>query len=272
MIGKELIAKLVEMGEYRIIAATSRNAALNCYTTIQNPEIEQLMKSEKIDIIVNLAFPRNMEADGWASGFDFACKIVELARNYGVDRFINISSQSLYGWDRVEPAKETDGVKIVNPYTAGKNFSESLVNTLLKDREHTNVRLASIVAPSSDERVVNKFLKKLKQGENLTIQGGSQIFSFLDVRDAVDGIITLIKADTLRHEIYNLGTSEYHTLLELANACVEIAGHGKITIEPKDVYLNNRIDVSRMKDELNFEAKYTMKDSLLWIWNEMNKA
>jgi len=274
LVGNEVVSALKKDEDWKIFAATSREAACTagnvCY--INNVDLERVLREEKIDVLLQLAFPRNVREDQWARGMEFSAHVLGLAYRYSVGKVINVSSQSIFGWQRTEPARESDGVILNSPYTTGKYWSELMVNEMFAGIPHTNVRLSTIIGPTTAERVPNKFFAQITAGEILKIKGGQQIFSFMDVRDAARGLIELIKTQAPLRPVYNLGTKEYATLLEIAKLAVNIgAEHGYtsgIQVEEADIVLNNRMDVSAMEKDFGWKAVYTLKESMENIYRQ----
>lgn len=273
LVGSAVISELLGKHEdFEIFAATSRD----CTSTneklhyISNDKIEATMKEEKPELLLQLAFPRNVKEDQWAEGIKFASDVLWLAKEYNVKRVINISSQSIYGWGRSKASREGDGVVLNSPYTTGKYFSELLTEKLFEEGNFANIRLSTIIGPSTKERVPNKFFAQIVAGKNLTVKGGTQIFSFLDVRDAATGLVSMITKEKKWRPLYNLGTAEYATLLEIAQLAVEIGKkHGyesSVAVEPAEIVLNNMLDVTSMKEDFDWEAKYTLQESLEHIF------
>jgi nucleoside-diphosphate-sugar epimerase len=240
-----------------------------------NDCLEDVLQSNIFDCMLQLAFPRNVRPEQWADGIQFCMEAMFLAHKYTVKRVVHVSSQSLYGWDRENVATIDQTVKLVSPYTTGKFCTEVLVNNLFADRPHTNVRLSTIIGPYTKERVVNKFFEKIIQGENLIIQGGEQIFSFLDIRDAANGLLTIMNdnSDSWK-SVYNLGTSEFANLKQIAQSAINIGKHNgysqsQVILEPMDITLNNKIDVSDMLTDFGWDAKYKLEDTMNYIFKSL---
>lgn len=272
LVGKATIEKLLESADCEIYAASSQrleNLGERLHF-IKNESIKETLSNKKIDVLLQLAFPRNVQENQWAGGLEFVVHVFGLAKKYGVGRVINVSSQSIYGWQRKTSAKEGDQVFLNSPYTTGKYFSELMVNELFDDIPHTNVRLSTTISPTTDERVPNKFFAQIVGGNDLRIKGGNQIFSFLDVRDAAKGLRELVMSNVSFREIYNLGTSECATLLEIANMAIDIGrkyGYKVgMNIEQANINLNNMIDVSAMEQDFGWKAEITLRESLEYMF------
>lgn len=238
-----------------------------------NDRLEEIMQTNTFDCMLQLAFPRNVQPDQWADGIKFCTETLFMAHKYDVKRIVHVSSQSLYGWQREDAADENTAVQLVSPYTTGKYATEVLVNNLFADRPHTNVRLSTIIGPYTRERVVNKFFEQILENKDITVKGGNQIFSFLDVRDAASGFVAIMnnEAESWR-PVYNLGTSEYATLMEIAEKAIEIGKqngytNSELVHEPAEIVLNNKIDVSNMLNDFGWKAQFSLQDTMNHIFN-----
>lgn len=280
LIGLAVIERIIEeKNNIKIYAASSRPNKLKIRDTnlkiISNEEIEDILKNEKIDILLQLAFPRNVSEDKWADGIKYAIDILILARKYGVKRVINVSSQSIYGLKRTQKADENHDILLNSPYTTGKYCTEVITGSLFEEGNYTNIRLSTTIGPTTKERVPNKLFSQIVEGKNLEIRGGSQKFAFLDVRDAADGLMCLINNDNIPWKnTYNLGTSEANTLVDIANYCVQISReHGfnevDVIVQPADIVMDNQIEVRLFEEEFGWKAKYELKKSLNYIFEKI---
>lgn len=278
LVGRAVISVLLEdeNKEYEVFAATSNTEKMGMENprlcVISNHDIEKILKEKQIDTLLHLAFPRNVEPDQWADGIAFSMDVLYMAKKYHVGKIINTSSQSIYGLQRDHAVDEVSSIYLNSPYTTGKYCSELMVNELFSDRPHTNVRLSTIIGPSTKERVTNKFFARIIQGEDIIVQGGMQVFSFLDVRDAATGFVSLIKSDgSMWKKVYNLGTHEYKTLLEIAQMAVQIGkkyGYDKsrLVVQPADITLNNQIISTSFQNDFHWGPEYDLQSSMEHIF------
>ena len=274
MVGRTLVAEALENHQDCEVWAADINVDVFSgiesanFHAILNTELESTMQAHHFDAMLQMAFPRNVQPNQWSSGIEFCFNVLFLAKKYNVGKVVHVSSQSLYGWQREEAADEKSPVILVSPYTTGKYCAEILTRQLFESGTFTNVRLSTIIGPLTKERVVNKFIEKVIKGENIVVQGGGQFFSFLDVRDAASGLLAILLSDNVKMQaIYNVGTQKFATLIEIANKVNEIGekrGYSgtKVVLEQGDIVLNNKIDVSAVKNDFGWEAEYTLDDSI----------
>lgn len=170
------------------------------------------------DVLLNCAFPRNTTGEQLASGLDFIAGLFRMAGEECIGAVVNISSQSVYSQHRDAPATEETPVCLESTYAVAKYATELLLDASCQDIPHTNIRLASLIGPGFDQRVVNKMVKRaLNEGVIEVAENGSQ-FGYLDVEDAVDGLVALLGSDPSKWErCYNLGPDGTYTLTEIAN-------------------------------------------------------
>lgn len=245
---------------------------------VLNEQIEGILSSTHIDICVLLAFPRNVEPRMWAPGIQFCYDCLSLAKRFGAGRVIHISSQSIYGWDRNDPANESSQVSLSSPYTTSKFCIEQTMKVLFPKGRYTSIRLSTIIGPKTKERVVNKFIEQVVTGNDLTVRGGEQVFSFLDIKDAVDGLAAIIAKDNIDWEaVYNLGTSAYYTLYDIADMVIAEGKNRRFVSSsiihiPEDIHLNNRIDVSLFHRDFAWMASRTLEESIREIFNEIQSS
>lgn len=279
MVGRTLVAEALDKHEDCDIWAADMN--VDVFSSIKNPrlhtilneELETTMQEHHFDAMLQMAFPRNVQPDQWAPGITFCFDVLFLAKKYNIGRVVHVSSQSLYGWQREDAANENTPVMLVSPYTTGKFCAEVLTKQLFKPGSFTNVRLSTIIGPLTKERVVNKFIEKVVKAENIVIQGGGQIFSFLDVRDAATGLLAVLLSENVNmRPVYNIGTSVFASLKDIANMVVEEGkqrGYTKteIIMEQADIVMNNKIVVSAVKEDFGWESHYSLNNSIKNIYD-----
>ena len=143
LVGRAVISELLSSErEYDIYAASSKvcNGDGNKVHYVLNNEIQSIFEKINFDVLLHLAFPRNVKEEYWADGFKFATDILWMAKKYKVARIINVSSQSIYGWKREKAAKEGDSVVLNSPYTTGKYFTELITEKLFDKGYYSNIR------------------------------------------------------------------------------------------------------------------------------------
>jgi dTDP-glucose 4,6-dehydratase len=92
---------------------------------------------------------------------------------------------------------------------------------------------------------------------------GSQTRSFCYVSDLIDGLIRL--SESGHHEPVNIGNPNEYTLLELAEAVIEVTGsRSEIVYEalPKDDPQVRQPDIEKAKELLGWEPTVELREGL----------
>lgn len=272
-LGRNLVKRAVEEG-LDVIAITGKtDGILSKYG--ETIDIYERFEYEKItirdqDILINCAFPRSDDGHEMGSGLKYTQELLTFFVCNGIDSVINISSQSVYGSKRIETAKETDDLCLDTAYAVGKYTSELLTNLICKDVRHTNIRLASLIGVGFDQRFINKMVKCIVEDKKIEIKIGSQLYGFLDVRDASDAIIKLciIGRDLLWRDEYNLGPEKPYSMSCIAGEIMSLTDK-KVAIEYIDDTYNSFIDSSAFYSDTNWKPQYGISDTILNIYSYM---
>lgn len=191
-------------------------------------------------------------------------------------RMVFASTSEVYGDPEVHPQPETytgnvniRGVR--GCYDESKRFGETL--TVAYQRKYNvdarTVRIFNTYGPRmrpEDGRVVPTFIAQALRGDDLTIYGdGEQTRSFCYVDDLIKGIVSIMRADSPNHDVYNMGKENERTIKELAHEILNlIDSESEIIHEPlpEDDPSQRRPDITRAKTELNWEPKISLRDGL----------
>jgi UDP-glucuronate decarboxylase len=186
------------------------------------------------------------------------------------------STSEIYGDPSVHP--QTEGywgnVNTIGPracYDEGKRCAETLFFDY--QRQHgLDIKVARIFNTygprmhPKDGRVVSNFIMQALQGEPLTIYGdGSQSRSFCYVDDLVEGFLRLMDTGPDFPGPINLGNPNEFTMLELAEAVLEITG-SQSRLEyrplPQDDPRQRQPDISLARKKLNWEPETQLREGL----------
>ena len=144
--------------------------------------------------------------------------LLDAAKNHKVGKFIQVSTDEVYGsilegsWDENAPLLPN------SPYSASKAAADLLARAYFVTHGLSVciTRCSNNFGPKQDpEKLIPNFILKLSQGEKVPVYGdGLNIRDWLYVEDHCKGIyLTLIKG--LPGEIYNIGGGTELTNLEL---------------------------------------------------------
>jgi len=204
-----------------------------------------------------------------------AINMLGLAKRLRVP-ILQASTSEVYGDPAVHPQTEQywGNVNPIGPrscYDEGKRAAETLFFDYRRqhDLDIKVIRIFNTYGPRmhpNDGRVVSNFIVQALRGDPITIYGdGSQTRSFCYVDDLVDGMVRLMDTG---HEVtgpVNVGNPGEFTMLELAQAVLEITGSSS-AIEhrplPQDDPKQRQPDISLARSKLGWEPSVPLTDGL----------
>lgn len=274
LLGTELIEQLLDGDNWQVIAMTSNvNNVVNKFNNdkllvVSNDSwIEQLSnRNIKVDILINCAFPRSSKPEELAQGIPFTERIITDSIDFGIENIINISTQSVYTQKQKEDVTEKSAVQPESLYGMTKYACERVVSILCETNnvKYSNIRLGSLTGLNFDVRMTNRFVKSVINGEKIVINGGEQKLSYLDVRDAANGLIKMLSSNPNNWKpIYNLGNQQVFTLLELIDVIKMKAkdyeyDNPEIEVNHGDSNYNNVMNNDLFYDQFTFEHKFDL--------------
>ena len=182
-------------------------------------------------------------------------------------RFLLASTSEVYGDPQIHPQPE-DYWGHVNPigprgvYDEAKRYAEALTMAYHRQQgvDTCIVRIFNTYGARMrphDGRAIPTFLRQALQDKPLTVFGdGSQTRSFCFVDDLIRGLIALAESDV--HLPVNIGNPDEFTLLELAEAVIEVTeSRSEIVFEalPVDDPQVRQPDISRAKRAARLGAR-----------------
>ena len=204
--------------------------------------------------------------------------VLELAMRNG-GRVLFASTSEVYGDPHQHPQREDywGNVSSIGPrscYDEAKRFGEALAMIFVRTYK-VDVRLIRIFntyGPNMDPedgRMLPNFITQALSNKPMTIYGdGKYTRSLCYVQDLLNGLLTVMESNRADApgRVYNLGNPEEHTILEYANMVLQLIPSSASTI----VYLppvpddpsRRRPDIERVKSELNWEPRVSLRDGL----------
>tara|TARA_B110000027_G_C16122545_1_gene304200 strand:- start:18178 stop:19185 length:1008 start_codon:yes stop_codon:yes gene_type:complete len=153
--------------------------------------------------------------------------VLEASRLNNVKRLIHISTDEVYGTIYKGYATEEQSLNPTNPYAASKAAADMLIRTNIYAYKQPVI----VVRPNNiygtrqyPEKLLPKFILCLMNGMPLPIHGsGTQRRTFLSIQDLVQAILLLISKG-VDGEVYNIGTNEEYSVLEISAMLCEAFG------------------------------------------------
>jgi len=189
---------------------------------------------ERVDVVLHQAalgsVPRSIEQPlrSYAANVDGFVKLLEAARQAGVERFVYASSSSVYGDHEALPKVEDRVGRVLSPYAATKAADELFADAWARVYRMTciGLRYFNVFGARQDPdgayaAVVPRWAAALLAGEPVWINGdGLTSRDFCYVANAVQANLRAGLVETLPrpHEVFNVAVGERTTLLELFEA------------------------------------------------------
>lgn len=240
---------------------------------------KSLYSGECIHACIHTAFSRSTEGHSIAASLNYTKELAEICRNLEVGKFINISSQSVYGNDYDPGAREDAGYNPSYLYALGKYSTELISAAVFNDSKTKlyNLRLSSVC---ENARFMKIFVQNALEGKTINIVAPNQVVSFIDVRDVADALFKVIHEDKPQGD-YNLGTGEWYTIWEVAKivSSVGISHYGleNVNIEINDNGTVTSVGMNPEKffESYNWRPKYNLEDmvsSLYEMLTDVNRG
>jgi dTDP-glucose 4,6-dehydratase len=194
----------------------------------------------------------------------------DMSLKYGIERFVYVSTDEVYGQLKSNEAGWTEESVINprNPYSASKAAGELIVKAANQTHglNYNITRSSNNYGPRQPHRnLVPKIISCILNNKPIPIHGsGKQTREWLFVDDHCSAIMNIVDNAPL-NETYNVGSDFECTNIEMVNTICEILGKGKDLItfikdrpgHDQRYYLN----CSKLK-KIGWKCKYSFKDGI----------
>ncbi|CAD6491131.1 MAG: GDP-L-fucose synthase [Candidatus Argoarchaeum ethanivorans] len=236
--------------------------------------VDTLMQEQQIDHIVHFAAETHVDrsiTDGSAfvrTNLLGTYTLLDSALRHGIDRFIHISTDEVYGSTNKGSFKETDVLNPSSPYSSSKAGSDLLARSyyVTHDLPVIITRCTNNFGPYQyPEKLIPLFITNLLEDKKVPVYGtGQNVRDWIYVLDHCRAIDFILQHGETG-EIYNIGGGAERTNLEITEKILEILGKDGSMIE----YVKDRpghdfrysLDCSGLKD-LGWVPKYNFEDAL----------
>lgn len=240
-----------------------------------------------VDIVVNFAAESHVDRS-IESGRTFASSnflgtqvLLESALKLGVGKFLQVSTDEVYGSVNEGTSNENDALLPNSPYAATKAAADLLVRSYVETYS-MDIRVTRCVNNYGPNQHPEKFLPmaitNIIEGKKISVYGqGINIREWISVRDhclAIEAVLKQGKAG----EIYNIGTGERTSNLSLAKKILEIMEVSESNIEfiedRKGHDLRYAVNSEKIKHDLGFEVLSNLDTGLVDLvkWYKSNTA
>lgn len=222
-IGRFLVAELVKRGYHvtvidRLPSPFKETSRISYYVAdIAAPlAVNKIMIKHKPSTVIHLAamLADACEQDPLAAtrvNIEATHNLVELSIAHGAERFVFMSSASVYHPDTPEPVKEEDAGKPVSYYGVTK-YAGELIGMWYARRgliDFRALRPTVVFGPGRfrgpSAEYSSLIIEKALQGEKVVVKNPEDRVNYIYVRDTVDALVRLAEAERAPSRVYNAG-------------------------------------------------------------------
>ncbi len=194
--------------------------------------------------------------------------LVQSSLKANINHFIYASSSSVYGIKNEKNVTEDMKLEPLTDYSKFKGDCEKILNKYKSDNFiTTTIRPSTVCGYAKRQRldlVVNILTNHAYHNREIKVFGGEQLRPNIHIEDMVDSYLAVIDADvkTINGEIFNVGFKN-QSVNELASDVKSIIGEDiKIINTETNDNRSYHVSSQKIKDVLNFETKFTVRDAV----------
>lgn len=244
---------------------------------MNSPEIDNVFKKEKPEIIYHLAFntnvPKSVEDPMFDAGsITGSLNIFNNAVKYGVKKIIMASSAFVYGNypSRMLPVTEEHESQPVSPYVVSKLTAENYLRYFNKTYGISCVilRYATTYGPRQVRGAMADYIRKIDSGLAVEMFGDGNITrDYIYVEDNIKANIVALGLETKGNvPVINLGSAKETTLNELHSKIAKLLKKP----DAKPAYYNSRpgeilrfcVSNKKAKKELGWQPEVSLDEGL----------
>lgn len=236
--------------------------------------VERVIAEHKVDSIVNFAAETHVDRSILEPGSFIQTDVygtyvlLEAVRKFQLERFVQVSTDEVYGSVERGSSRETDRPDPSSPYSASKAGGD-----LMALAYHTTFEVPAIVTRGSNtfgpfqypEKLIPLFITNAIDDQPLPLYGdGLNVRDWLYVLDHCEALEVVLSRGQ-PGEIYNIGGGNEHTNLEITHLILRILGKPSTLIRyVKDRPGHDRrysLDCSKIRN-LGWKPRHEFEDAV----------
>ncbi len=203
--------------------------------------------------------------------------LLESAKKYGVEKFVHISTDEVYGEAVGKPSLEDDALNPKSPYAASKAGADRLVYSYFTTFNMPVVisRCANNYGPYQyPEKLIPLFVSNAMEDKPLPVYGtGKNTRTWIHVTDHCEAIDLLLHCDAKHHgEAFNISSREEFSVLQIADVILKTLGKPQSLLR----YIDDRpghvvrhaVDPAKIEKTLGWKSRISfsdgMKETIAW--------
>jgi len=222
-VGRALVKLLLESGLSLVsldrapVAGSQGLAHDVCCDISDHDQLQRIFEQDRISHVIHLAavLPTAAQRDPVLAtqvNVVGSLNLLELARQFGVRRFVFASSLSIYGtWDEGHVVSEADRAAPEDVYGAAKVYVEKLGAAYREKHgmDFVSLRIGRVVGPGANSATSawrSQILEFLSTDRPLKIEipyVGSERVLLTNVEDVARALLILLQAEKPAHAVYN---------------------------------------------------------------------
>ena len=271
-----IIDKLSYAGDLERLKEVEHNFVFHKVDVTNQEAVQQVFKSEKPDTIVHWAAESHVDrsiADP-SPFLDTNIKgtlvLLEAARSYGIRRFINISTDEVYG-----DLKEEGEFHEITPLNPSSPYSVSKASADMLGRAYHRTYEVPVITvrPSNNygpwqypEKLIPVVIWKALHNERIPVYArGENIREWLFVADCADAVFEVVN-NGVPGEIYNVGSGEERRNIDVVKTILQILGKSEDQIEFVQDRLGHDFRYSlnshKIREEIGWKAKVLFDEGI----------
>lgn len=256
-----VIDKLSYAGDLERLKAEEHDFVFHRIDITDRKAVRHVFESEKPDVVVHWAAESHVDrsiADP-SPFFDTNVKgtliLLDTARHFGTKRFINISTDEVYGdLGRDGQFLETTPLNPSSPYSVSKASADMLGRAYQRTYQVPVIT----VRPSNNfgswqypEKLIPVVIWKALRNERVPVYAkGENVREWLFVADCVEAVFKIIKKGIVG-EIYNVGSGEERKNIDVVRTILRILG------KPLEL-------IEFVKDRLGHDFRYSLNSNKIY--------
>ena len=268
-IGSHLVYRLIKKKNEVIILdnlSTGRKENINQKATFIRGDVRDEDDIRKAmhgcDFVFHLAAKTDAREEGdeiFRTNFIGSEYVFSAAKDINA-KIIFTSSAAVYG-DAKLPIKESEECKPISSYGKSKMKAEKML------RDAFIARLFNVYGPKGSS-VINKFTRRIKEGEDITVFGsGLQTRDFVYVSDVVDALMFGIE----KSGTYNVGTGIETSILQLIDTIQDLAKSKpriKFDMPIESEIKRSKADITKIRN-LGWNPKTSLNSGIMLTMNSL---